>query len=199
MSSDQLFDQRTLDYLSVKGYVFNGIGSIDGVKRAWMENSFFIFNKDKEGLRETHRKIMIQMTASIITQMRYDNVASILSVLRNQGLPYNHVILSLEGNFVFPLYDIFFKEAGDDEGGDFRWPRKVLKCPHSRYLERDEERWVFVGESNVPHVLWGGRIDREGIIGFFRTLYRAYYNLPQKPRPIFNLRNWQAEPLENIS
>ena len=59
MPPQQLFDERTIGYLSSKGYVFNRVGMTGP-----FENSFFIFNREKDDLQKTHYD-SIRATSSI--------------------------------------------------------------------------------------------------------------------------------------
>lgn len=54
MNSNQLFDQRTINYLSNPGYVFNRVGFCGN-----FENRFFIFNKENKELQKIHNEVVI--------------------------------------------------------------------------------------------------------------------------------------------
>ena len=96
MSPGHLFDQRTLDYLSLKGYVFNKSGHYD------FENSFFIFNKEHESIQNVHYQTIIKTTEKNIKWLR-----------KHPKDTCFHAERILDSQFVFSKYDDFRMEMGE--------------------------------------------------------------------------------------
>jgi hypothetical protein len=150
MSPLQMLDQRTLDYLSSDGYVFNRVGLIGD-----FENSFFIFNKEKKGLHKIHNENIIQQTASEITGLRAHPI--------NTRFAHDRI---LDAQFVFAKYREFREKIGEKRN----WaPRKVVKCPPShfwwgRFSKSDyqTEAFRFIGDSNVPYTKNGRNFPNYG-------------------------------------
>jgi hypothetical protein len=93
MPPHQIFDQLILGYLSINGYVFNRV-SLAGN----FENSFFIFNKEREDLQNIHKKTLIERTSSIITLLRREPIDT---CFRSE--------YTLDTQFVFRQYHQFQK------------------------------------------------------------------------------------------
>ncbi len=169
MSPKQMFDQRTMKFLSSNGYVFNRVGADN------FENSFFIFNKDVKSLQDIHLKTLILKTDGLISSFR-------------DITPYESNALSypIGSQFVYKLYSDFLKKMGEPlEGHDLEFPRKVVKCPKSQFNQAHAfspsdykaESFRFIGTSNIPYTING----------------RSYKG------QIEELVNWKAEPLQNIT
>lgn len=93
MSSEELFDGRTEHFLLHNGYVFTiGLGNF--------ENSFFIFNKTKENLRQEHSKI-IYWTKNLITDLRK----------YPKGTPFKPDGI-MDSQRVFRYYSVFLEKMG---------------------------------------------------------------------------------------
>ncbi len=171
MPPQQLLDQRTVDYLSSNGYVFNRVDLMSN-----FENSFFIFNKENENLKKVHYETIIKRTATHITLLRKYPIGA---VLRPDFI--------LDAQYVFKQYPNFqrrMKEL-DDELGD---PRKVVKCPKSQFnfgsnfskSDFQAEEFRFIGDSHIPYT-------RNG---------RNYKNYGEGQ--IEELIKWKAEPLSLV-
>lgn len=167
MAPQQIFDQRTLDYLSTNGYVFNGVGLRN------FENSFFIFNKEKEDLQRIHYKVIIQQAASNITELRK-------YLFRGENM--------LGAPSVFNLYGKFREEMREESWN--RGPRKIVKCPKSQFngggnfskSDYKAETFRFIGSSNIPYTRFGRNFDQWGY----------------EDGEINALKNWKAEPLPAV-
>lgn len=172
MSPQQILDQRTVDYLSSAGYVFNRVGLLDN-----FENSFFIFNKKNENLKKVHHKTIIKWTATTITSLRQYPVG--------QGLRPDYI---LDAQFVFKQYSNFRRRMNelDDELAD---PRKVVKCPKSQFnfggdfseSDYQAEEFRFIGYSNIPYTRNGRNFKSYG------------------EGQIEELIKWKAEPLSLVN
>lgn len=167
MSPQELFDQRTLDYLSSNGYVFSRVG--------WnnFENGFFIFNKEKKDLQEIHHKTIIKKTASHITSLRQHPIGT---HFKSEAI--------LGSQFVFNQYSNFRRQM--KEPSDERLePRKIVKCPGSQFnlggtfpkSDFKAETFRFIGTDNIPYTLYGRNVH-------------AYTE-----GQIDALINWEAKPL----
>lgn len=171
MTSQQLFDQRTLNYLSLDGYVFNRVGIGD------FENSFFIFNKEKESLKKIHNQDIIQKAASIITKLRGYPIGKRFQM-------FSEDVLTSQS--IYNYYAQFKKSMGEPS----RVPRKVVKCPESQFNKIDFSRlsdhqletFRFIGDSNIPYTKLGRNHEYWG-----------------EEKPIDELRVWKAEPLPDPS
>lgn len=165
MPPQQIFDQRTLGFLSQHGCVFN----CDN--QGYLENSFFIFNREKEDPPKVQRETIIQAMASKLTVLRkYPKNASGLSLLDSQA--------------IFAFYSDFKRRMGWKFLEDF--PVKVVKCPGSQFnplnsfSEKDHqsETFRFIDNSNIPYT-------RNG----------RGYNQSKSEEQIKELVDWVAEPL----
>ncbi len=170
MAPAQIFDQRTVDYLSSNGYVFNRVGLFN------FENSFFIFNREKANLQKNHNETVIQATREAITSLRE---FPINTCFRPDGM--------LGAQCVFNRYSQFRTEMGERVGlgVEERAPRKVVTCPRSQFEfggdfpESDyrAETFRFIGSSNIPYTRKGRNPQRYG------------------EAQISELINWTAQPL----
>jgi hypothetical protein len=171
MAPQQLFDHRTLGYLSSSGYVFNKVG-LGGD----FENSFFIFNREKKDLQRIHFKTIIQKTAATITSLRR----------YPKGANFRPDFI-LGSQFVFYRYSQFRTEMNEEEYKD-TLPRKVVTCPSSQFnlggcfskSDYQSETFRFIDDSNVPYTRFGRNYLRYG-----------EYDEEQ----IDALKTWKAEPL----
>lgn len=146
MGPKQMFDQRTLDDLSDYGFVFNGVGN------AGFENSFYIFNKDKEDAKEKHNKFILQKAVSYLTELRKYPV--------NSRIRPQYMITS---QCIYNLYLLLYGSSK---------PRKIVKCPSSAFNStfpsdaHQSETFRFIGESNIPYTRNGrnyGKADESPI------------------------------------
>lgn len=167
MTREQIFDQRTLDFLSSHGYVFNRVSLVSN-----FENSFSIFNKEKAGLQSLHYETIIEKTAAHITEMRkYPNT--------------NH---TLNSQFIFRQYDHFFAQFYIRYHKDIQQKnniaaRKVVKCPASQFNFGNNspyqlETCRFIGDDNIPYTK--------------NRLSQSHSDEKQ----IESLIHWQAKPLK---
>lgn len=133
MSAEHLFDKLSLNYLSQDGYVFNGVGRIG------FENSFVIFNREKENLKKTHYEAVIKKMEEKITEQRIYKIDV-------TGL----VDHALGSQSVFSLYKSFTRY------GELA-PRKIVKCPPSQFNEpfteksHQQEKFRFWANDPVPY------------------------------------------------
>jgi len=155
MSSEQLFDQRTLGYLNSVGYVFNRVGLSN------FENSFFIFNKENKDFSKIHNETLIQKAVNTITQLRKYPIDT---VFKDEYI--------LDAQFIFRLYSSFRQEIGETRG---KAPRKVVSCPRSQFnfskfskSDYRSETFRFIGTSNIPYTKNGRNYpkDNEAPIDF---------------------------------
>lgn len=168
MPPEQIFDQRTVDFLSSHGYVFNRV-STDGD----FENSFFIFNKENENLKKIHHETIINQTESNIKSLRFIPLGN---PIRDENI--------LSAQFVFKQYSDFRRKMNESYD-TLSKPRKVVKCPNSQFSsggnfsksDFQAETFRFIGSSNVPYTTNGRNSD----CSF--------------EQPIDELTNWNAEPL----
>ena len=167
MPPQQIFDQRTLDYLSHNGYVFNRLGFGD------FENSFFIFNKEKKDLQRIHNEFLIQQAATMITELR--------------AYPINTCFrpeYTLGAQSIYNLYYSFREQVG--ERRKFA-SRKVVKCPASQFKfggsfsksDYRAETFRFIGDSPIPYTRKGRNFAQWG----------------HEEKQIEELIHWKAEPL----
>lgn len=173
MSPQQMLDQRTVEYLSSTGYVFNRVSLLGN-----FENSFFIFNKENENLKKVHYKTIIKRTAANITSLRQYPIGT--------GLRPDYI---LDAQFVFKQYAHFrrrMKESESWEGSnELAVPRKVVQCPRSQFnfggnfskSDYQSEIFRFIGDSNVPYTINGRNFRKYG------------------EGQIEELIRWKAEPL----
>ena len=169
MASQQIFDQRTLDYLSSNGYVFNRVSYCD-----FFENSFFIFNKEKKDLQKIHRRTIIQKMALHIASLRKRPITKQRDI--DDRISYKSV---------FKLYPNFLKKM-QEKRDKLTAPRKVVKCPSSQFngggnfsdgdFQREAFRFVG-GSSTIPYTINGRNVHK------------------RKEAPIDVLKTWKAEPL----
>ena len=171
MTSEHLFDERTLNHLYSKGYVF-----LQSDHFAALENGFFIFNKEKQDLQKIHHQTMIQ---SIVEHIQ----------LQRKWKPgMDSVGLAQHSESIFEQYLAFLsaaQEPNDSRGTLLQYPRKVASCPLSQFVDRDRfalsdhkgETFRFIGDENIPYTK-NGR------------------NFPStEEKPIEDLRRWKPEPL----
>ena len=171
MSTEHMFDQRTLDYLSYYGYVMNRGG----------ENSFMIFNREKEGLQKTHAEIMIKPIIETLTELRTLKIAE---PAFNEAIPGSQ--------FVYQNYSYFRTAMGGNQGPFGRCQGKMVKSPMTQFYgggsfsssDYQKETFRFKGASNVPYTNWGRN-------------YQPHSYSPIES-PIEALKSWTAEPLPLI-
>ncbi len=169
MSPQQMLDQRTVDYLSSTGYVFNRVSLSDN-----FENSFFIFNKENKILKKTHYETIIKRTADNITSLRQFGIG--ISI-RSDNV--------LDAQFVFKQYSNFRRRMNELLDDELATPRKVVKCPRSQFnaggyfsdSDYRAEIFRFIGSSNVPYTKNGRNLRNYG------------------EGEIAELIKWKAEPL----
>jgi len=157
MSSDQLFDERTLEFLSSSGYVFSRRGIIPG-----FENNFFIFNKEKENLPNTHYDSMVKGIIEQIEQIKIDE-KTIRERGRNITFCREYV---LHSQSVFSLYRDLFSKMEKVTDGDPKNPRKVIKSPDSQFESADfsiedhqKELFYWASDNNVPYTHFGRNVE----------------------------------------
>lgn len=171
MTVDQLFDVRTMDYLSSQGYVFNrnGLSSF--------ENSFFIFNKEKENLQKIHYESIIHSIASMLESLRKYPTGT---YFRPEDL--------LGSTAIFQNYRVFRSKMSEKVLSS-KAPRKAVDCPRSQFnyggsfcdSDHQSETFRFISDKNIPYTKKG----RSG-----SNLYET---------PIKELASWKAEPLKSKS
>lgn len=169
MTPQQMFDQRTLDYLSTNGYVLNRVGLHD------FENSFFIFNKEKEDLQRIHNEVIIQQTASTIAELRQYPI--------NTNFKSEDI---LGAQSIYNLYYRFREKMGEVFEKRKLAPRKVVKCPESQFncggsfskSDYQKETFRFIGSSHIPYTRKGRNFNQRG-----------------KEGQIKELIDWKSEPL----
>ncbi|MCX6990780.1 MAG: hypothetical protein NTX49_06950 [Chlamydiae bacterium] len=172
MSTEHMFDKRTLDFLSSDGYVFNG-GN---------ENSFLIFNREKEGLQETHSEIMIKPIIETLTDLRTHEI---------REPPFSEAIPGSQ--FVYKYYFYLRNAIGVSRNAFGRGAGKVVKCPMSQFYgggsfstsDHQKETFRFKGTSNVPYTNWGRN--------------NQPHTFSPEESPIDALKSWRAEPLRPAS
>jgi hypothetical protein len=178
MPPQEIFDARTLEFLdpSRSGYVFNK------KRLLGLENDFFIFNREKEGLQKTHYETMIKRTAWVIKLLRKHPKGTYF----NPNLGY-----VLTSQWIFSQYKLFLEEIHENELWlhDLPNPRKIVESPRSNFTQfpgkdasfKDSdyraETFRFIGEDNVPYTQFGR-------------------NFQNGETQIQALRTWKAEPLE---
>lgn len=171
MPPQQIFDRRTLDYLSSYGYVFNRVGMND------FENSFFIFHKENKKLQQIHYVTVIKPTELKISYLRYNKKKK-----------------HITAQYVFERYPRFREEMKESIRGDGRFinPRKVVKCPPSQFnyigfyrsFEASDyrtETFRFDGTCNIPYTRYGRNYDES--------------DSSNEERQLEALKSWKAEPL----
>jgi hypothetical protein len=147
MAPQQMFDQRTITYLSSIGYVFNRVSFLGN-----FENSFFIFNKESTTLKKNHYKNIIESTNYSIDDLRlYEKDAKIRPACL------------LDSQFVFKKYRLFRFDMNEpcswDDSYALKVPRKVVKCPESQFnaggkfsdFDHQTETFRFIGDDKVPY------------------------------------------------
>jgi hypothetical protein len=170
MPPQQLFDQRTMGYLSpnANGYVFHR-DSCDGTCGI----NFLIFNKEKEGLREAHYNKIIKKTESVI--------AANQATLKTSYPRPKHALRSY---FVETLYDAF-RQAMNEPGDQLLAPRKTVQCPpypiYPQYPKSDPRAEILRFDGDVVCTLHGRNNESYAV------------------EPIAALANWTAEPLEPLT
>lgn len=171
MSREQLFDARTMNYLTVNGYVFNKFAAMN------FENSFFIFNRANEKLRQVHQETVLDPLFDELQKLRQ--------------IPAGKSSTALKGGALFSNYVHFRREMGehylDNAVTD---PRKVAKCPETQFnaLGRADdnpsapanEEFRFVGD--VAYTYKG----------------RAFQHFGAREGVLPSLRSWRAEPLAAV-
>jgi hypothetical protein len=141
MPSKQIFDKRTLEYLSSYGYVFNKNG-VDN-----FENNFFIFDREKDTPR-IRNHTMIQNITRLIESLRYSKI--------NSPFPRDYTMGSQS---VFKEYKEFTLEEKDKKNP----PRKVVKSPPSQFnfggdfslSDHQSESFRFIGKEITPYTKLG--------------------------------------------
>lgn len=141
MSAEQIFDKRTINYLSTNGFVFNRVGLKN------FENSFYIFNKENAQLHQIHKETILQKTANHITALRKYHKNKVPDKVK-----------VCDAQFVFNKYQKFLNKVND-----LYRPRKIVKCPKSQFnhggifsdSDYRKESFRFIGENTIPHVLYG--------------------------------------------
>lgn len=173
MTPQYMFDQRTVDYLSKNGYVFNRVGFNN------FENSFFIFNKENDHIQKAQQQTIIRKIESRIAKLREYPI--------NKGFRSEYILASQS---VFNLYTPFREEMGEEGWGGKRVmaPRKIVQCPRSQFFahsftksDHQEETFRFIGDDNVPYTRFGRNNAMHGNEG-----------------QIKELQNWTAEPLPPV-
>ena len=171
MPPQQIFDQRTVDYLSSNGYIFNRVSYMGS-----FENSFFIFNKENKNLKKVHYETIINQTTFNITSLR--------QLPRGAEIRPNYV---LDSQFIFRQYHDFLRGMKDPYD-ELACPRKVVKCPNSQFngggdfsdSDYQTETFRFIGISNIPYTKNGRNFKKNGV------------------SQIEELIKWKAEPLPSI-
>lgn len=146
MGSKELFDQRTINYLSSDGYIFNRVGGR-------MENSFFIFNKEKRDFYKLHKKYILN---DVIKKIRdLSNLRDTFSF--NNSLSRAKQAL-LDSQSVFASYKSLIKELKENFPIA---PRKPVKCPPSQFYtsapneHHTSEIFRFIGQDPIPYSMLG--------------------------------------------
>lgn len=134
MTSQQLFDQRTVNFLSSKGYVFNGVAG-----GSWtFENSFFIFDSGHEKARKIHNEVLLRDPMNEISDERYNTRKIFNRCLRIRGL------YKIGSESIYMRYIPFLEKMGDcAEDSDKRvswkkYPRKLVRCPMSQFSNAEK-------------------------------------------------------------
>lgn len=183
LSAKDLFDQRTLSYLEKVGYVFlrenEGYGLRVGPK-AYVENSFFIFNT-------AHRFIQNQHKCHLIEHLEYDIESK--SELLREGVPPHMESGCLWSQTVASQYSLFFRNT-HGVGEDGLPASKKIESPLSTFTPLKEGgRAVPFENSDHRAELWGL------IYGIPHTIHGR--RLPDEtPGLIKALEGWDPEPLE---
>lgn len=171
MTPSQLFNERTLRYLSTAGYVFQRLLHAP----LSFENSFFIFNKTKPDFHKIHR------------EHTTDTISDMLSHGRHNPAGFKSTSHHLFGSqSIYDLYKEFLSQRKESKDP----PRAVVRCPSSQFFNRrftpddhKSEKFRFVGDDTFPHVCLG----------------RNYSRFPDhREAPIDRLDKWIAEPLPQL-
>jgi hypothetical protein len=136
MTPEHLFDQRTLEFLSTNGYVFNRVGYMG------IENSFMIFTPKMQEIMEAHKKFVIDEFLRKLTDR----------MVGAQG--------------VYDGYFKFIEARGEERGEGAKGiliPRKVVRCPPSQFNAGgdfrpeafQEEQFRFIGNDEIPYTING--------------------------------------------
>jgi hypothetical protein len=175
MGREQMFDQRTIDYLDKAGYVFNKEGY------SGFENSFFIFDRKHKWLKKIHKENVIDKTLSKIKALsegkedRYD-----LSLQKK----------SIGAQFVFAQYTLhFFPHLSEYESSKKGEPRKIVKCPKSQFniggsfkkSDYQRERFIFSQYDNVPYTKNGRNYNEHNNQFSKIEALKYWYDKPLKP------------------
>lgn len=145
MPVQQLFDTRTVGYLSSAGYVFHRTRFNN------FENSFIVFNKENKNLHQIHRKFMIEDVDSYIAEMRS----------KSDMRP-------IDSQFLYRQYQTFRKQINESLDDS---PRKIAQSPQSQFnfsryfkaWDHQRETFCFIGNDNVPYVTNGRNYNEYGL------------------------------------
>lgn len=144
MTRDALFDQRTINFLSSKGYVCHRVKKVD------FENSFFIFNSQHPTVQKTHRRFLIEHMEEHIHSLRHKEFEP-SDLSRNQ----------IHVDDIFYAYGPFEENMGEGKN-PLTDPRKIADCPPSQFKtplffpsDPRSEKWRLKGEDDIPYVTDG--------------------------------------------
>lgn len=177
MPCQKLFDEITKLRLRSHGYVLGQDPNFDGCS-VW-ENQFFIFDREKKGLKDRHHRLIIEPVESRIAGNRKFDLGTHL-----------RPDYTLDSQFVYHQYPRFLNEMDGMYGENL--PRKTVTAPWSRFqgtfwnrkTEVTSEQWRFFENSNVPYTRYGRNYGKGG---------------PINEAPIEELANWEAQPLSPLS
>jgi hypothetical protein len=149
MTAEEVFEDRTVGYLEDYGYVFNRVGLYN------FENSFMIFNKEKEEVRDIHRATLLESLSKKITGLRKLKVNA---PMYNEQLMGSQSIFNQYVDFRMKINDVEFED-------ELNLPRKVVQCPSSQFngggnfcddhKDHRNETWRFIGNSDIPYTKKG--------------------------------------------
>lgn len=156
----ELFDKRTMDFLNSYGYVFQG--------ELLLENSFFIFNKEKENLQQIHKSTIIDRIESRLDETRNEKI---------KGAGFGTEV----------VFDRYFKFVSQLNPTSDVVPTKKLNGATSQFStlnkfdqsDHRSELFRFMGDSNIPYISLGRNFPRV---------------LEQNPEFI----DWKEEPLPDL-
>ncbi len=171
VNAEQMFNQRILNFLDDKGYVFQAS------ERWGFENSFFIFNRDHRKLPRIHREMTIDAIESQIYSLRKYPLGKIFDSE-----------LILDSQCVFRKYNQFHKKMGEticSVTGFKINPRIIVQSPKSQFIQANflssnfqAESFRFIGNSPIPYTRKGRNFEKDKEESQIETLIR-----------------WKAEPL----